>query len=1472
MTGRRKNREGSVPRTACGQAREGYRLTGIQRAFKMPAAMLVWLLLVSMLAPVSSAGAEAQSLNAGRTIDERRMEIGPGAVYAWKHFELDRGPERMHAVEFDPANTALRLQAAKSGGKVYGMQELSKMAASADREGNRVIAGVNGDFYNMSNGLPLGLFMGDGELLNSPPAGWYAFGIKADGSSIYGASPGLKRKVVIGGAERDLTAINRERKNDDLVLYTPSFHTGTSTNDLGDEIELDVVSGEVKSGQPLKLKVASIHKDKGNTPLTDGKMVLSASGAKREWLAGLQPGDEVTVSLELDPKWQDVTTAIGGSALLVVDGQVQNSSDAAVHPRTAIGTKADGTVIMAVIDGRQPGFSEGVTLTELAVIMKEMGAVNALNLDGGGSATFLARLPGETSRKVMNSPSDGGERKTANGLLLVNQAPVETADKLVVQPQVARVLAGSKAAFKAAAVDRNLHPAPLPSPVDWSVAPSIGTIGADGTFTAGEQAGTAEVKAVSASVYGSATIEVVDKLTGLRFAETARSFAPGQTEKLAVTALRDGQVVQADNSRLEWRVEGGIGTIDADGNFTAVNEMEKAGKIIAGYMGVEASMDVVIGQPPVVLEDFENGLERYKSSGAQYNSVNISVETNEELVRFGKGSLKLEYDFTGKPGTSGAYLQTVNAENNLQIPGYPEKISMWVYGDGNKHWLRAQLRDAKGAVALNFVPENVGIDFTGWKYLEAEVPKGRTLPFTMDMPVRYMETKADKKDAGVIYVDQIRALYGPNQDDMEPPVIKNLTPAEGATVKNNMPQISVIAEDAGYDPVKHPGTTLIDPDKIRFYVDGSLVEHTLYPPKGKIHYDPPGPLADGLHQAKVLVRDLFGNQTVKEWVFRVDTGGSRLVYDTPKTIYAGGKYHLDLSGVKTSGIRGGTLVLTYDPAMIGSLELERNSKVTAGMLRADIDEAAGRITIQMDGLDAADLSDKERIGRLRYEVKPEAEGKHAFGFVSGSISLADSGSVVYPFFGLPLDSNIAHHFSLSWDENGHVEGYETLLQVKNEKGRPVPGVKILADGKDVGTTNVKGQLKTRALTAEVETLKLQAKQGRFYSPVMPFAVSKLAGTITPYNINVNMGEDPEESRGFVWHTHPSVEQTVVEIAKQSGFISFEAEGTLKVEGASYLYHTLDLGTVRVHKAEVDDLESGTAYVYRVGDGKGNYSPQGMFRTADEEGDLTKFLYFADSQASKEAEFKLWGNTVRKAVNEHPDAEFILQAGDMVDKGFNEQEWNYWFSEAQEAFLNTTLVAAIGNHEVMGTKGNNDFLAHFNQPGNGVPGLKGSSFSFDCKNAHFIVLNSEYEYEAQAEWLRKDLKETDKKWKIALFHRGPYGSIYDTAEIRELWAPVLEENGVDLVLNGHDHVYLRTHPMKNKQIAPDGQGTTYVVAGSSGPKFYPLTKRDWQLVTDDEPIQMYSSIVMSGDELTMETKTVNGRVVDTFTLTKVSKKD
>lgn len=1443
----------------------------MKRGRKLASALLSLAVFLSTAVPHAGAASAAEPEAAPDlgVLDSRTMELAPDVTYTWRKLNYGSGQQQVHAVEFDPALPHLDVQSGKTYGKVYGMQGVSGMAAAADGEGNRVIAATNGDFYDLSTGIPSGLYVADGTILNTPAGNQRAFGVKADGTAVIG-QPKVQVELTAGGQTVPIQHINRLRGNHDLILYTSDFYSSTKTNSQGDELVLEVLEGEVQSGSSLKVRVLEKRIGQGDTPLQEGQAVLSAAGTARAIVQGLEPGDEAEISFALEGEWHDVRMAVGANQLLVQDGAVVHHSDAAIHPRTAVGIKADGSIVLLTVDGRSPGFSEGVTLAELGEIMLSMGAVDAVNLDGGGSTTFIARLPGDAERTLLNRPSDGGERSTANGILLVNTAPEGPAQALAVRPNLERVLAGSSVAFTASAVDAHGHPAAFDGSLAWSVNPVLGTVDEAGVFTAGETAGMAVITAEAGGLTGQAQIEVVDELTELKFPEAVRSVETGATITLQVTALRNGQVIQADNDQFEWRVEGPIGTIDEQGRFTATNEPQQEGKVYVKYGDVEASMTITVGVPPVVLEDFEQGLDRYLvTSGANFVKSIASITTEEEFVRFGNQALKLEYDFTGTTGTSGAYLAVNGVENRVPIPGYPEKISMWVYGDGNGHWLRLQIRDGNGAaVPVDLTEISPGVDWVGWKYVEGEVPQGRPLPLSIDQIVRYMETNNDKKDAGVIYVDQIRALYGPVDEDITPPTIDRLSPEDGSTVTDNRPTIAAYAVDDLFDPEQHQGTTFIDPESIRLYVNGEQVEgYGFYVPEGRISYTPSEPLPEGVNTVKLQLKDLAGNRAVKEWSFYVDSGAPKFAYATPEQVYAGNTSSLDVSLIQPSMIRSGTIEFEFDLSKVEDLQVIKGEKLSDHHLASSVDTVTGSVYMQFTDVDTLPLTEEDVLAQVQYTVKPSATGENTILFRSASIEFADGRSS--GFIGLPAVSEIHHHLRLSWNEDGRAQGFTTIFTVTDESGAAVEGADIVTtDGTSYGTTDANGVLETNALTQIVGEYQIQAVKGTQYSLVHPFEVLPHGGTPEPYNINVTMGLDPARSRSLTWHTDPNTTETVVQYVKESEFAGFDQGNVQSVTGISFIFNTFDIGAIRVHQAELTGLSPGTTYVYRVGDGAGHFSGQGTFTTAEETGDALKFLFIGDSQAADEAGYALWGSTVRKAFADHPDAEFLIHAGDMVDSGFREAEWNMWFSAAQEELMNTTLVAVIGNHEVMGTKGNGDFLAHFLQPQNGIDSLKGTSFSFDYHDAHFVVLNSEYDYEAQAEWLESDLAATDRKWKIAVFHRGPYGSQYDTEIVRALWTPIFDRFDVDLVLNGHDHIYLRTFPMNGGSAVEPGEGTVYVVGGSSGPKFYGKTDRPWQEVVFDEPTQVYSVIEINGDQLKLTAKTVfDDRYVDEFVLAK-----
>ncbi|MEF2246566.1 metallophosphoesterase [Paenibacillus sp. IITD108] len=898
-------------------------------------------------------------------------------------------------------------------------------------------------------------------------------------------------------------------------------------------------------------------------------------------------------------------------------------------------------------------------------------------------------------------------------------------------------------------------------------------------------------------------------------------------------------------------------------------------------------MDVSVGLSPVMLEDFENGLDKYmKTSGAAYNTVSAAAEMDQDYVRSGSYSLRLEYDFTGQTGTSGAFL-TVNTGDHLQVPGYPEKISMWVHGDGRRHWLRSHFLDGdKKGFNVDLTDAETGVDWVGWKYIEADIPKGKKLPLTMDVPVRYMEANNNKKDAGVIYVDDIRVLYGPSDEDILPPVIKNIAPAEGAMVMDAHPDISFIAEDEGYDAATSPDSTLIDAKSIRVYVDGELVDYVLNPSQGRVTYKPAAPLAEGRHRIKAAVRDLSGNQTIKEWSFTVNLGSPYYSYTTPEKQLIGGTYTLDIHAEQVSALSGGHIEFAFDTSAVEGLQVICSEKLKEKQLHVVIDEQSGRVRLNFAGLQDVQLKDSDLLGQISYKIKRNYIGPlrledlekdikkpYSISVVSGSIEKTGAPGNSLTFYGEPVTSDVWADLKLSWNHYTIGLGYPAQFTITSvADGSKVEGAALIIDDVAVAGsyTNQEGVLVTDLATMQAKTYRIQAIKDHMYSPVMNFIVANPVFTEQPVNISVSMGEQPAESRRFNWHTHIDVKDTVVEYVKESEFTSFSAGNVQRSMGSNELYNSHSFGTYRVHRAEVTGLESGTAYKFRVGNGGDFVSAEGRFVTSEVSGDMTKFVFIGDSQGAAEKDYELWKDTLDNAIADLPDAEFIVHAGDMVDKGFLQQEWNWWFAAAQQHLMQRTLITAIGNHEVMGTNGAGDYLAHFNNPTNGASSVRGTSFSFDVKDTHFVLLNTELgaeSYEEQAQWLDRDLKATDKKWKVLMFHQGPYGSVYSNERVQAQWVPILDKHGVDLVLNGHDHVYVRTYLMKGGAFS-EKEGTRYVVGGSSGSKFYALVNRPWQELTFDQSrVNIYTTVEITKGEIKVTAKTAAGEIVDTLIIEK-----
>jgi 3',5'-cyclic AMP phosphodiesterase CpdA len=271
-----------------------------------------------------------------------------------------------------------------------------------------------------------------------------------------------------------------------------------------------------------------------------------------------------------------------------------------------------------------------------------------------------------------------------------------------------------------------------------------------------------------------------------------------------------------------------------------------------------------------------------------------------------------------------------------------------------------------------------------------------------------------------------------------------------------------------------------------------------------------------------------------------------------------------------------------------------------------------------------------------------------------------------------------------------------------------------------------------------------------------------------------------------------------------------------------------------HMALAQDLLPGTKYFYRVGWAQRNkWSPWGYFITDDNDNNLS-FLHITDSQAKTAEDFDAYNNALRKAYDTLGIPEFILSTGDQVEMGVSAPMWDDYFAVTQQMLLQTTMAPVSGNHEFVPQAVLNHFYLD-------APELV--NYSFEYGNALFIILDTnDFSMTSQLAWAEQVLQASSKKWKIVAFHKAPYSSgthadDIDVTKLRQLCTPLFADCGVDLVLNGHDHVYCRTYPIgANGQIAifsnrteslsgttkyyyDDPQGVIYVINRSIGTKFY-----------------------------------------------------
>ena len=314
-----------------------------------------------------------------------------------------------------------------------------------------------------------------------------------------------------------------------------------------------------------------------------------------------------------------IQEAVGGNVYLVKDGVsvARTSTDYynSRHSRTCVGITADGKVVMMVLDGRQQPFSAGGSMEELAQIMLDAGCVTAINLDGGGSTTFVAKQEGSDTPVVVNRPSDGYERSVSSSLMVVSTAPASTEfDHALITSAYDYLTKDATVRLVASGVSATGNPAELPADLSWkSLNETVGTVSSEGVFTAVAE-GAAEIQLLSGDkVIGSKTLTVVVP-TGLKFSKNTINAIYGDPVRLPLVATYNENPVAvcADDITFELSNEA-AGTVNAANNGFAFTGSEDSGlrnvtitAMITQDYSISASIKVAMYSANQAIFDFDN--------------------------------------------------------------------------------------------------------------------------------------------------------------------------------------------------------------------------------------------------------------------------------------------------------------------------------------------------------------------------------------------------------------------------------------------------------------------------------------------------------------------------------------------------------------------------------------------------------------------------------------------------------------------------------------------------------------------------------------------------------------------------------------------------------------------------------------------------------------------------------------------------
>jgi len=375
----------------------------VRRLVRLFAVVAPALACAVLVAPAASAAVDLP--------DGYQLEASTVLATGVEHLRLTRAePPLVVNVARVAPDAEATLRAVLSNEQVSGAAPLLERTSSMCARVNCLVA-LNGDFAAVGSDQPIGGLITGGRLLRTPSDTHHQLSVTGDGHLSAGSFEWQGQLVPTDLRPLRLDGVNVARPDGKLVLYTPAFGPTTETAGPGASLVLRSVepAGPLRLGQTSTVKLVSLVEETAPVPIPADGAVLSASGpaadALQDLWARVQQGSADSWALLRLETPAGVVESLGGSPILLRAGKrwfadVDDNFTRGRHPRTLVGWNPSGESLLVTVDGRQPEVSVGMTLAEATDLLLALGATEGINLDGGGSTTFV------TTGSVANQPSD----------------------------------------------------------------------------------------------------------------------------------------------------------------------------------------------------------------------------------------------------------------------------------------------------------------------------------------------------------------------------------------------------------------------------------------------------------------------------------------------------------------------------------------------------------------------------------------------------------------------------------------------------------------------------------------------------------------------------------------------------------------------------------------------------------------------------------------------------------------------------------------------------------------------------------------------------------------------------------------------------------------------------------------------------------------------------------------------------------